>query len=91
MFSTLSCNGISVHTNNSKIITSCGSSDLQARIIFVNTEIQKHHFLKNSYSLFFYNINNYLNYLFTLLTTYLLLTFFIFLRTKISKFWRMVL
>jgi len=88
MFSSISNNGISIHTNYSKINTSCRSSNLQALIIFVNTEIQKHHFLKTSDSLFFYNINNYLNYLFTLLTTYLLTTFFYFL-SKISKIWRM--
>ena len=89
MFSTLSCNGISIHTNYSKITTSFRSSDLQARIISVNTEIQNCSFQKTSDSLFFYNINNYLNYLFTLLTTYLLTTFFYFFRTKISKIWRM--
>ncbi len=88
MFSSISNNGISIHTNYSKIITSCRSSNLQALIIFVNTEIQNYSFQKTSDSLFFYNINNYLNYLFTLLTTYLLTTFFYFL-SKISKIWRM--
>jgi hypothetical protein len=81
-------NQISIHTNYSKIITSCRSSNLQALIIFVNTEIQNYSFQKTSDSLFFYNINNYLNYLFTLLTTYLLTTFFYFL-SKISRIWRM--
>ena len=88
MFSSISNNGISIHTNYSKITTSCRSSDLQAGIISVNTEIQNYSFQKTSDSLFFYNINNYLNYLFTLLTTYLLTTFFYFL-SKISKIWRM--
>jgi hypothetical protein len=88
MFSSISNNGISIHTNYSKIITSCRSSNLQALIIFVNTEIQNYSFQKTSDSLFFYNINNYLNYLFTLLTTYLLTTFFYFL-SKISRIWRM--
>ena len=92
MFPTMSNEGISIHTNYSEIITSCRSSNLQARIISVNTEIQNCSFQKTSDSLFFYNLNNYLNYLFTLLTTYLLTTFFYFLRKfsiKISKIWRM--
>jgi hypothetical protein len=88
MFSSISNNGISIHTNYSKIITSGRSSDLQAGIISVNTEIQNYSFQKTSDSLFFYNINNYLNYLFTLLTIYILTTFFNFL-SKISKIWRM--
>lgn len=82
MFSSISNNGISIHTNYSKITTSCRSSNLQARIIFVNTEIQNCSFQKISNSLFFFNYYKYLKYLFTLLTTYLLTTYFSFFFSK---------
>ena len=77
MFPTMSNEGISIHTNYSEIITSCRSSNLQVRIIFVNTEIQNCSFQKTSDSLFFFNYYKYLKYLFLYL-----LTFFSFFFSK---------
>ncbi len=83
MFPTMSNDGISIHTNCSEIITSCRSSNLQARIIFVNTEIQNCSFRKTSNYLFFFNYYKYLKYLFIYLLTYLHL--FFLLRSKLYK------
>ena len=82
MFPTMSNDGISIHTNCSEIITSCRSSNLQARIIFVNTEIQNCSFRKTSNYLFFFNYYKYLKYLFIYLLTYLLTTYFSFFFSK---------